>query len=319
MAGLRFTHRQLTLFLALIEKGSITAAARACHVTQPTVSAQLKELTGTIGLPLYDQLGGRLVLTEAGEMLARTARQIDDSRLALEQGVAALKGLRQGRLRVAVASTAKYFVPRLLGSFCTMYPEIDIALQVLNRDGVVARLRDNLDDLYVMSMPPSDIRVQQRMLVPNPLVVVAPPSHALAGKRASPLPLRSLRGERFILRELGSGTRLACDAHFRALDFWPDVRLELGSNEAIKEAVAAGLGLAVLSRHALRSGHGGDIVVELAVLGFPVHSSWFVLHPAGKEPSPIAAEFIAHALRASSPAAPRARAPAPAAPAGRKS
>jgi DNA-binding transcriptional LysR family regulator len=293
------TFRQLQLFLALAEHGSITAAARACHVTQPTVSMQLKDLTESVGLPLYEQLGKRLHLTAAGHALMKSAQNMTGEWAAFEQKIAGLKGLTQGRLAVSMVSTAKYFVPEMLGTFCARYPEIDIALQVLNRDGVVARLRENRDDLYIMSMPPDDIDLQQRMLLPNPLVVVAPPMHRLAGRRA--VSLTALAGERFILREQGSGTRMACDAHFAELKFRPDVRLELGSNEAIKHAVAAGLGLAVLSRHALQPDPATDIVAVLNVRGYPVHSNWFVLYPKGKLLSPIATEFLSHLHAAASP------------------
>jgi DNA-binding transcriptional LysR family regulator len=286
------TFRQLQLFLALAEKGSITAAARACHVTQPTVSMQLKELADSLGMPLYQTEGRRLVLSAAGEALRDTARAMSDEWAVFEQKIANLKGLTQGRLRVAVVSTAKYFVPGLLGRFCAKHPDIDIALQVLNRDGVVARLRESRDDLYIMSMPPTDIALERRMFMPNPLVVIAPPGHRLAGKRA--VKPERLAAERFILRELGSGTRMACDSHFTQLGLRPNVRLELGSNEAIKQAVAAGLGLAVVSRHSLNAAPATDIVTVLDVRGFPVHSNWYVLWRHPKRLSPIASEFLSH-------------------------
>lgn len=286
------TFRQLQLFLALAETGSITAAARACHVTQPTVSMQLKDLAESVGLPLYEQLGKRLRLTDAGEALVSAAQSMSDEWATFEQKINGLKGLTQGRLRIAVVSTAKYFVPGMLGAFCARYPGIDIALQVLNRDGVVARLRDRRDDLYIMSMPPPDMELDQQVFLPNPLVVVAPTAHRLAHRKS--IPLAALANERFILREHGSGTRMACDAHFAALGFRPNVRLELGSNEAIKHSVAAGLGLAVLSRHAIAQRPDVDGVTELKVRGFPVQSNWFILHPKDREPSPIATEFLAH-------------------------
>lgn len=290
------TFRQLQLFLALAETGSITAAARACHVTQPTVSMQLKDLAESVGLPLYAQLGKRLQLTDAGEALVSAAQNMSDEWAAFEQKINGLKGLTQGRLRIAVVSTAKYFVPGMLGTFCARHPDIDIALQVLNRDGVVERLRNHRDDLYIMSTPPPDIDLEQQIFLPNPLVVIAPIAHRLADRKS--IPLATLANERFILRELGSGTRMACDAHFSALGFRPNVRLELGSNEAIKHSVAAGLGLAVLSRHALGRHPGEDGVTELKVSGFPAQSNWFILHPKDRRPSPIATEFLAH-LRAS--------------------
>jgi len=290
------TFRQLRLFLALAEHRSITAAARACHVTQPTVSMQLKELSDAVGLPLYEQVGKRLYLTEAGEALAETAQAMVDEWAAFGQRIDALRGLTRGRLRVAVVSTAKYFVPRLLGSFCASHPDIDIALEVQNRDGVVARLRENRDDLYIMSMPPEDIDLEKHAFLPNPLVVIGPRSHPLSRPRAGggPVALANLAGERFILRERGSGTRLACDARFAELGFAPNVRLELGSNEAIKQAVAGGLGLSVLSRHALAAHLEEDQLAILEVAGFPVLSNWWTLYRRGKRLSPVAAVFLEH-------------------------
>jgi DNA-binding transcriptional LysR family regulator len=286
------TFRQLRLFLALADHKSITAAARACHVTQPTVSMQLKELAEAVGMPLYEQIGKRLYLTEAGEALVLTARAMVDEWSAFEQRVDAMKGLTRGRLRLAVVSTAKYFVPGLLGRFCANHPDIDIALEVLNRDGVLARLRENRDDLYIMSMPPTDIELDKHVFLPNPLVVIAPRTHPLAG--TGPLRLADLAQERFIMRERGSGTRLACDAHFAAHGFSAQVRLELGSNEAIKQSVAAGMGLAVISRHALAPNGADENLVELPVSGFPVVSNWWTLHPKGKRLSPLATVFLAH-------------------------
>jgi DNA-binding transcriptional LysR family regulator len=284
------TLRQLRLFAALAEHGSVTAAAKACHVTQPTVSMQLKDLTEAVGLPLYERVDNRIHLTQAGEDLLRTARTMSDEWATFVQRVDAMKGLTRGRLRVALVSTAKYFMPRILGQFCARHPDIEIALEVLNRDGVIARLRENRDDLYIMSIPPADIALERHPFLPNPLVVIAAASHPLAGKKR--LPLARLARERFILREPGSGTRLACDAHFDRARFVPDVRLEIGSNEAIKEAVAAGMGISIVSRHALGGRAAGPGLAILDVAGFPLHSNWWILYPRGKSLSPIATRFL---------------------------
>ncbi|MBC3918090.1 LysR family transcriptional regulator [Undibacterium sp. CY18W] len=286
------TFRQLQLFLELSELRSISAVARACHVTQPTVSMQLRELTDSFGVPLYEVIGKQLFLTPAGEELAATARTMAHEWDTLEQRIAGMKGLTQGRLRVAVVSTAKYFIPRMLGAFCREYPEIDIALEVQNRDGVVQRLRENRDDIYIMSMPPKDVDVVQQVFLPNPLVVVAPLQHALAGKPA--IRLDELLHERFILREKGSGTRLACDRYFAGLGISPLVRLELGSNEAIKQAVAGEMGLAVLSRHALGEHLVDQSLTVLDVEGFPIVSHWYIVHLQGKRLSPIVSAFLSY-------------------------
>lgn len=286
------TFRQLRLFLALAETGSVSGAARVMHVTQPTASMQLREVTNAIGLPLYEVVSRRVRLTDAGRELARTARAMVAEWDAFGQTVDGLKGLTRGRLRVAVVSTAKYFIPRLLGSFCAAHPEIEVSLEVLNRDGVVARLREQLDDLSIMSMPPADLDLADEVFMANPLCLVAPADHALARRRG--LDLAALRDERFVLREAGSGTRMAADAHFKRQRFAPRVRLELGSNEALKQAVAARMGLSVLSAHALGEDLAGQGLATLDVQGFPINAQWHLVHRKGQRLSPIAAVFQQH-------------------------
>ncbi|WP_439537214.1 LysR family transcriptional regulator [Methyloversatilis sp.] len=291
---MNITFRQLRLFLALAETGSVSGAARAVHVTQPTASMQLKDMSEAVGLPLYEVVAKKVYLTDIGQELAKTARAIAQSWDAFEQEADGARGLTRGKLRVAVVSTAQYFMPRLLGSFCALHPAIDVSLEVLNRDGVVQRLRENMDDLYIMSMPPADMDLSDDIFMTNPIVVVGSADDALASR--SSVPLDALRSHRFILRERGSGTRMAADQHFRSHRFRPDIRLELGSNEAIKEAVAGGLGIAVLSRHALHGLDGEHGVSVIDVDGFPVLSNWHIVHPGGKKLSPLARAFKAHLL-----------------------
>jgi len=192
-------------------------------------------------------------------------------------------------------STAKYFMPRLIGAFCKRHPAIDVSIEILNRDGVVARLREDMDDLYIMSTPPIDLQLDDVVFMSNPLVVIAPSTDALV--RRGQLELSALASQRFILREKGSGTRMAVDQHFKRVRFHPKVRLELGSNEAIKEAVAGGLGLGVISSHALHGRAREHGVSVLSVAGFPVPSQWHIVHPAARSLSPIAAAFKAQLLR----------------------
>ena len=291
---MNITFRQLRLFLALAETGSVSAAAKVMHVTQPTASMQLREVTQAVGVPLYEVVSRRVYLTEAGQALARTARAIAGEWDAFEQGISGAKGLTSGRLKVAVVSTAKYFVPRLLGSFCKLHPQIDISLEVLNRDHVITRLRANQDDLYVMSMPPADLDLEDHVFLSNPLVLVAWQGHRLAKRRH--IALADLGNERFVLRERGSGTRLATDRFFAAQGFEAPTRLELGSNEAIKEAVAGRLGIAVVSQHALRSSELETDLCVLPVQGMPIPSQWHVVHPRAKQLSPIAQVFRSHLL-----------------------
>ena len=286
------TFRQLRLFLALAETGSVSAAARRVHVTQPTASMGLKEITEAIGMPLYEVIARKVYLTEMGHALAQTARGISGEWEVFEQQVNRVKGLTRGKLKVAVVSTAKYFIPRILGTFCAKYPQIDISLEILNRDGVVKRLEENLDDLYIMSLPPFHLDIDDEVFMPNPLFLVAPKEHPLARKKT--VDLAVLKSEQFIFREKGSGTRMTTDAHLKRLKFKPEVRLELGSNEAIKQAVIGGLGIAVLSKYALGDQAGQEDVAILKCREFPIESSWHIVCPKGKKLSPIATIFKKH-------------------------
>lgn len=291
---MHLTFRQLRLFQALAEKGSVSAAAKAMHVTQPTASMQLKEMSLAVGLPLYEVIGKKIFLTEAGLSLASTAREIGQVWESFEQRIDATKGITQGRLKISVVSTAKYFMPKLIGSFCKRHPSIDVSLEILNRDGVLERLRDNRDDLYIMSMPPKDIALIDEIVMPNPIVMIAASNDPLAKQKKTTL--AELSKHRFILREKGSGTRMAADAHFATSKFRPNIRLELGSNEAVKEAVAGGLGIGVISQHALhghQKEHGATVI---NVPGFPLRSSWHLVHLAAKNLSPIALAFKHHIL-----------------------
>ena len=292
---MNITFRQLRLFLALADTGSVSAAAKAMHVTQPTASMQLKEVSQSVGLPLYEVVSKKIYLTDVGKELAATARAVAQAWDGFEQNVDAIKGLSRGKLRVAVVSTAKYFMPRLVGSFCTKHPAIDVSLEILNRDGVVQRLRDNLDDLYIMSRPPVDMDLGDEVFMPNPLVLIAPNADPLVKRKS--VPLHELAQRRFILREKGSGTRMVGDQFFKKMKFRPDIRLELGSNEAVKESVAGGLGLGVISRHALhglKKEHGVSVI---DVEDFPLPSAWHIVHPSSKKLSPLALAFKQHVLK----------------------
>lgn len=291
---MNITFRQLRLFLALANTGSVSAAAKAMHVTQPTASMQLKEVSQSVGVPLYEVIGKKVHLTEVGKELAVTARSMVTSWEYFEQSVDAVKGLSRGKLRIAVVSTAKYFMPRMIGSFCQKHPAIDVSLEILNRDGVVSRLQKNLDDLYIMSMPPEGMDLHDEILMPNPIVLIASTKDPLS--KSPNIALKDLKASRFILREFGSGTRTAADQHFRKKKFHPDIRLELGSNEAVKESVAGGLGIGVVSKHAL---HGQDKEYGVRVMdveGFPLQSSWHMVHHASQKLSPVALAFRQHLL-----------------------
>ena len=284
------TLRQLKVFEAVARLRSVTRAAEELHLTQPTVSIQLRQLTEQVGLPLTEQVGKKLYLTQVGEALHRTCRNLFDEVARFEMLVSDLKGTKAGKLRLSVITTAQYFVPRLLGQFFERYPGIEVALEVTNRGKVLQRLADNADDLYVLGQPPEHMDVQAESFLENPLVVVAPHGHPLAGARG--IDLSRLAEEHFLIREPGSGTRLAVENLFAEHGLTLKVRMELGSNEAIKLAVAGGLGLAVLSAHTLALERNSDEITLLDVKGFPILRHWYVVRPSEKQLSVVASTFL---------------------------
>lgn len=291
------TLHQLKVFETVARNGSFTRAAEELFITQPTVSSQVKQLTTSVGLPLFEQIGKRLYLTDAGEELLLTCQDIFERLNNFEIKIADLKGTKQGQLNLAVITTAKYFIPRLLGSFCQNYPGIDVALQVTNHQEIQQRMLANKDDLYVVSNPPSDIDLTTKPFLNNPLVVVARKDHPLANKRN--IELKELNNQPFIMREQGSGTRESIVDLFTNNNLAVKVKLELGSNEAIKQAIYGGLGISILSEHCLISeGISGDLTV-LDFKHFPIERRWFVAYLAGKKLSVIAETFLDYLLEES--------------------
>ncbi|MFA5243067.1 MAG: LysR substrate-binding domain-containing protein [Sulfuricella sp.] len=284
------TLRQLKVFESVARNLSFTRAAEELHLTQPTVSIQLKQLSDIVGLPLLEQIGKRIHLTDAGRELLKVSHDIFEGLSRFEMLVSDMKGVKAGKLRLAVITTAKYFVPRLLGSFCQRYPGIDVSLKVTNRERVLQRMADNEDDLYVLGQPPEHMEVELEPFLENPLVVLAASSHPLAAERN--IPLSRLVEEPFLMREAGSGTRLATERFFGERGLKLKVRMELGSNEAIKQAVAGGLGIAVLSAHTLALERSAEDLVLLDVAGFPIRRHWYIAHPKDKQLSVVALAFL---------------------------
>ncbi len=284
------TFRQLEVFEAIARLGSFTRAAEELFLTQPTISMQVKKLTEAVGLPLFDQVGKKIYLTDAGRELHKTSRGIFEHFTRFEMLIADMKGLKQGVLRLAVVTTAKYFAPRLLGPFCNQYPGIQVSLKVSNRERVLERLADNQDDLYILGQPPEELDAVAEPFLDNPLVVLAPAGHPLVGKKN--IPLARLAEEPFLLREPGSGTRMATERLFASHSLKMNVRMELGSNEAIKQAIVGGLGISVLSRHTLALDAPMGQLAILDVVSFPIKRQWYVAYPAGKQLSVVARTFL---------------------------
>ena len=297
---MKVTFHQLLVFETVARRLSFTRAAEEMGLAQPTISAQVRQLCDEVGMPLFEQIGKTISLTDAGHELLETTRTVFDQWARFEMKIADMHGLKQGHLRLACVTTAKYFVPEILGKFCALYPDIEVSLEIANRAALIERLRANLDDVTVMMLPPDELDVEKMPFMSNPLVVVATQHHPLVGLKH--LPLQRLQRERFVLRETGSGTRLRAQRSFDEAKFEPAIRMQLGTNEAVKHAVAAGLGLSVLSRHSLHPDPSIDGIAILDVEGFPLADDWYVVYPRGKRLSTVGQAFYDF-LRASQPEA----------------
>lgn len=287
------TFRQLEIFEAIARLGSFTRASEELHLSQPTVSMQMKKLAEMIGAPLIGQVGKKIHLTPDGQQLALATREIFSILDHYTMSVDERRGLKQGKLSLMAITTASYFAPRLLGEFVKLYPGIDVSLRVTNKEQVLSSIADNLDDLYFLGQPPEDIDVVATPIMDNPIVVLAPPDHPLANKKK--ITLEQLAKEPWLMREKGSGTRNAIERIFTGHDLNIHPRLELGSNEAIKQAILAGLGISALSRHALALNQPGQFAV-LDVVGFPILRHWYAVYPAGRQLSVVARAFLDYLL-----------------------
>jgi LysR family transcriptional regulator, low CO2-responsive transcriptional regulator len=283
------TLHQLRIFLAVARHSSFARAAEELHLSPPTLSLQVKQLSETVGQPLFEQLGKKIYLTSAGLTMAEACADIESRMERLSEDLSALRGIERGSLKLAILTTVKYTVPKLLGGFCAAHPGIDVAMVVGNRENLLQRLARNQDDLCIMGQPPENMDLVCEDFADNPLVLVAPPDHPLVGKKR--IDPQRLRDQPFILREPGSGTRLTAERFFASQGFEMKNRLEVGSNEAIKQTVAGGLGLAVLSAHTVVAELALGELVLLDVKGFPLIRRWHVVYPRGKRLSAAAMAF----------------------------
>ena len=280
---------QLAVFEAAARLGSFTRAGEEMHLAQPTVSAQIRKLSEVVGLPLFEQIGKRVYLTEAGRQLHSACAQLFGALEGLEASIGDLRGLRGGRLQLAVSTTGKYFAPRLLGAFAQRHPGVELSLQIHNRSALLERFARNEDDLYIFANPPEADAVTQ-LIQPNPMVVFARADHPLAGARR--IPFSAIASQPFLMREAGSGTRMVTEAQFTLHRHEPVVRMELSTNEAVKQAILAGLGISILSRHTLGLDADHRQLVELDVVGFPLRSNWYFAYPVGKHLGVSARAFL---------------------------
>jgi LysR family transcriptional regulator, low CO2-responsive transcriptional regulator len=295
------TLRQLRIFEAVASHHSISRAAAELHLTQPAVSMQMKQLEEQVGVPLIEQVGKRMFLTDAGKELRGHARDISARMVDLNSAMDQFRDLERGMLRLAVVSTANYFLPRLVAEFHRRYPGVRVSLQVANREFVLAQLADNSTDLAITGRPPDSLDLVAQHFMDNPLVVIAAPNHPLAAEER--ISLQRLAEETLVVREAGSGTRAAMEKHFSDHGLPYRAGCELSTNEALKQAVRAGLGIGVVSAQTIELELQTGCLVVLPVQDFPILRRWYVLHRTHKRLSAAALAFRERLL-ALDPAAP---------------
>lgn len=288
------SRRQLRIFAAVVSEQSFSRAAKSLHLTQPAVSLQVKELERSCGLALLERSGRRIRPTEAGREILRAAHAVERELKSAEDAVAALKGLRGGMLTVAVISTSQYFAPRLLAEFCRRHVDVRLHLDVCNREAMVRHLENDDVDIVIMGLPPGEIETTAEPFAPNPHVAVAAPGHRLVTHRR--IPVRELLAEPLIAREPGSGTRILSEALFAKyrLAFAPT--LVMSSNETIKQAVMAGMAVALLSLHTVGLEVAMGALRVLDVEDLPIVRRWYLVHRRDKRLSPAALAFRAFML-----------------------
>jgi DNA-binding transcriptional LysR family regulator len=286
---LHLTLRQLQVFEKVSNHLNYSRAAEELYLSQPAVSMQIKQLEENIGLPLFEQMGKKIFLTEAGRELHHYSRNIAQQLSEMEVVFNEMKGLNQGKLTLSVVNTANYFTPQLLAKFCQRHPNINVILQVANRDAVLKQLADNSTDLAIMGQTPSESDVIAESFLDNPLVVIAATSHPLA--KLKQVKFAQLASETFLSREIGSGTRSAMERVFSQHKIQPRISMEMETNEAIKQAVQAGMGLGILSLHSIELELETKRLAMLNVEHFPLLRHWFVAHRSNKRLSIAALAF----------------------------
>ena len=287
---LRMTLRQLQVFRAVCEHGSYSRAADEMALTQPAVSLQIRQLEELVGQPLFEYVGKKLYLTEAAEALRRASSDIFGRLESLDMQLSDLQGSLQGQLNLCVESSAKYFVPHLFAEFRRHYPDVILNLTVVNHALVVRRLTQSRDDLMIMSQVPQDMALDFMPFLDNPIVAVAAPDHPLCSQQT--LQLQDLTAHALLIRESGSGTRRACEEYCNQKRAHFAQTLEIGSLDAQREAAIAGLGLALLPRHAVRLELEHGLLRELPVAELPLQRSWCVVNIRGRRLSPVAQAFV---------------------------
>ena len=287
---MNLTFRQLRVFTEVAQQGSMIRAAKALHLTPPAVSMQIKQVESHVGLSLFDRHGRQVSLSTAGEYFLVHAKRLLAAVKEAENAMARFKKLDHGLLTIGIVSTAKYFVPQLLARFHEEHSGVDVRLRVVgNREQLVTMMQAGEVDLSVMGRPPKEIATRAESFAAHPLVFVCPPRHRLLdiGKP----PVSALDGYAFIVREHGSGTRAAMESFFAERRFEPRITMEMSSNETIKQAVMAGMGLSFLSLHTIGLEVRSGLLNVLDVEGTPLMRMWNIVHLQSKVLSPAAEAF----------------------------
>jgi DNA-binding transcriptional LysR family regulator len=283
------TIRQLQVFASAARHLSFARAAEELHLTQPAISMQVKELEGAVGLPLFDRSGRQVALTTPGEYFLVHARRMLAALKDAADTMARMKGVESGRLTIGIVSTAKYFVPRLLAGFQRDHPAVELRLEVGNRQALVAQLQGNEVDLAIMGTPPRELDTRAEPFAANPLAMVAAPEHPLASLPQVPPEL--LGSEVFLVREPGSGTRASMEVFFKERRIYPAMIVEMPSNETIKQAVMANMGISFLSMHTMGLELNAGVIKVLDVEGLPLLRRWHIVNMRAKLLSPAAEAF----------------------------
>ena len=283
------TFRQLRVFNEVARHLSFARAAEALHLTPPAVTMQVKELEGHVGMPLFDRAGKKITLTTPGEYMLVYARKILATVKDAEDAAARLQRAETGVLTIGFVSTAKYFMMNLIAEFRRSHPGVDVQLALGNRDQLVSMLKNSEVDIAVMGRPPKEMQTRPEPFAAHPHVFVASPYHPLAQRGR--LQVEDLRAFDFIVREPGSGTRAAMQKFFEETYVEPRLKIQLGSNETIKQAVMAGLGLGFLSLHTIGTELADQRIAMLDVEGAPVVRAWNLVHTHAKLLSPAAEAF----------------------------
>jgi len=298
----RLTLRQFRVFEAVARHLSFTRAAEELHLSQPAVSMQVRGIEKILGLPLTEQFGKKIFLTEAGREVLYASQSITARLDDLQANLAQLRGMDSGQLNIAVTTTVSAVSTHILANFRGKHPKVSIHLDVSNRESVLGLLAANRIDLAIMGQVPEGLDLEATRFMDNPLVVIAPPDHPLARKKK--VSIQELASAPFLVRETGSGTRGAMERYFADKGMAILTSMEMSSNEAIKQAVQAGLGLGILSLQTLEQELALKRLAVLAVEGFPILRHWYIVHRADKRLSPVAQAFKAFVLGASTDAAP---------------